>query len=130
LVTDLVDGEQYPALDILAAYLMRWEIENCFQQITEVFTLRRLISSTPEATVYQAMFCLLLYNVLMVVRGYVAEAARRKAEEVSLEELFKDAQRQLIAWNEVMSVAETVELLRGYPVTALPARLRQLAADL
>jgi hypothetical protein len=130
VVTDLEDAEQFPAPDILDAYLLRWEVENCFQQITAVFTLRRLISSTPEATVYQAMFCLLLYNVLMVVRGYVAEAARRQAEEISLEELFKDAQRQLIAWNEVVSVAETVELLRGYPVTALPTRLRQLAADL
>ena len=128
VVTDLEDADQFPAQDILDAYLLRWEVENCFQQITEVFTLRRLISSTPEATVYQAMFCLLLYNVLIVVRGYVAEAARRKAEEVSLEELFTDAQRQLIAWNEVVSVAETVQLLRGYPVTALPARLRQLAA--
>jgi hypothetical protein len=130
VVTDLEDAERFPAEDILGAYLMRWEIENCFQQITEVFMLRRLISSTPEATVYQAMFCLLLYNVLMVVRGYVAEAAQRKAEEVSLEELFKDTQRQLIAWNEVVSVAETVELLGGYPAPELPARLRHLAADL
>jgi hypothetical protein len=128
VVTDLEDAEQFPATDILDAYLLRWEVENCFQQITEVFTLRRLIASTPEATVYQAMFCLLLYNVLTVVRGYVAEAARRPAEEVSLKELFKDVQQQLIAWNEVVSVEETVELLRGYPLAALAARLRQLTA--
>jgi hypothetical protein len=130
LVSDLLDADTYPAEDLLAAYLLRWEIENCFQQITEVFTLRRLISSTPEATVYQAMFCLLLYDVLLVVRGYVAGAARKQAEEVSLEEVFKDTQRQLIAWNEVVSVAETVALLGGHPAAGLPARLRQLAAGL
>lgn len=130
LVTDLEDADVYPAQDILDAYLLRWEIENCFQQITDVFALRQLISSTPEATVYQAMFCLLLYDVLMVVRGYVAAAAQQKAEDVSLEEIFKDAQRQLIAWNEVVSVEETVELLQGYPVDELKKRLRQLAAAL
>ena len=130
LVTDLLGADDYPAQDILAAYLLRWEIENCFQQITEVFLLRRLISSTPEATVYQAMFCLLLYDVLVVVRGYVAEAAQTKTEAISLEELFKDAQRQLIAWNEVMSVGETVQLLQGYPVEELRRQLRQLASGL
>ena len=130
LVTDLLEGAAYPAEDILAAYLLRWEIENCFQRITEVFTLRRLICGTPEATVYQAMFCLLLYDVLTVVRGYVAEAARKQAEEVSLEEVFKDTQRQLIAWNEVVSVEETVALLGGYPAAELPGRLRQLACGL
>src|SRR5262249_27749074 len=64
LITDLLDGEQYPATDILEAYLLRWEIESCFQQITEVFNLRRLISTTPPATVFQAAFCLVLYNVV------------------------------------------------------------------
>jgi Transposase DDE domain len=130
LVTDLLDAEEYPAEDILDAYLLRWEIENCFQQVTEVFALRRLICGTPEATVYQAMFCLLLYDVLTVARGYVAEAAHERAEDVSLEELFKDAQRQLVAWNEVVSVEETVALLAGYPAEDLPGRLRGLAAGL
>jgi DDE family transposase len=130
VVTDLLDAERYPAEDILAAYLLRWEVENCFQQVTEVFTLRRLIGGTPEATVYQAMFCLLLYDVLTVVRGYVAEAAHEEAEEVSLEELFKDARRQLVAWNEVVSVEETVAVLGGYPAGELPGRLRELTAGL
>jgi hypothetical protein len=127
LITDLLDGRLYPAQDILEAYLLRWEIEGCFQQITEVFTLRRLISSTPEATVYQAAFCLLLYDVLLVVRGYVAEAARKETEEVSTEQMFNDMQRQLIAWGEVMTAEETVRLLEGYRQEDLAGRLRLLA---
>jgi len=62
LVTDLLDAGRYPAADLLTVYLARWGIEQVFQQITEVFALRRLIGSTPQATVFQAAFCLLLYN--------------------------------------------------------------------
>jgi hypothetical protein len=130
VITDLLDGERYPATDILDAYLLRWEIENCFQQITDVFELRRLIGHTPEATVFQAAFCLLLYNVVMVARGYLAEAERMPAEEISTEQLFHDVQRQLIAWNEVLEVEETVALLRGMSLEQTQERLRQLAKGL
>jgi hypothetical protein len=130
VLTDLLDGKQYPATDILDGYLLRWEIENCFQQITDVFELRRLIGHTPEATVFQAAFCLLLYNVVMVARGYVAEAERLAAEEISTEQLFHDVQRQLIAWNEVLEVEETVAMLQGMTLVQTRERLRQLAQGL
>jgi hypothetical protein len=126
LLTNLLEAEQYPAEDIMDAYLMRWGIETCFQRITEVFDLRNLIGSTPEATVYQASFCLLLYNVMLVARGYVAESEQREAETISLQEMFSDVQRQLSAWNEVLEVEETVELLQGQPAEPIEERLRQL----
>src|SRR5206468_12662016 len=72
LVTDLLDEADYPAADLLAVYLTRWQIENVFQQITEVFELRHLIGCTPKATVFQASLCLVIYNVLQLVRGYIA----------------------------------------------------------
>src|SRR5947209_7468771 len=109
--TDLVQEKTYPAEDLLEAYLLRWEIENCFQQITEVFDLKRLIGSSPEATVFQAAFCLLLYNVVMVARGYVSEAERLSAEAISTEQLFYDVRRQLIDWSELLPSAETGRLL-------------------
>ena len=43
-----------------------------YQQITEVFDLKQLIGSTPEGTVFQASFCLVLYNLIQVIRAYVA----------------------------------------------------------
>ena len=52
----------YPAEDLLALYLARWGIERVFQQITEVFHLKRLIARTPQGTLFQLSFCLLLYN--------------------------------------------------------------------
>jgi IS4 transposase len=99
LVTDLLDAVRYPAVDLLAVYLARWGIEQVFQQITEVFALRRLIGSTAQATVFQAAFCLLLYNMVQVLRGYIALAQPQLclAEAVSAEQLFYDVQRELTA---------------------------------
>jgi hypothetical protein len=99
LVTDLLDATRYPAADLLTVYLARWGIERVFQQITEVFALRRLIGSTPQATVFQAAFCLLLYNMVQVLRGYIVTAQPQPcvAEEVSAEQIFYDVQRELTA---------------------------------
>jgi hypothetical protein len=100
LVTDLLDEASYPAEDLLEVYLHRWEIERVFQQITEVFSLERLVGSTPQATIFQASFCMVLYNLMQVVRAFVsigreAAAAVETVEAVSVELLFRDVHRQL-----------------------------------
>jgi Transposase DDE domain len=99
LVTDLLDEHAYPAGDLLWVYLQRWQVERVFQQITEVFALRRLLGSTPEATVFQAAFCLVMYNLMQVVRAFVAvsQAAVATVDSVSVEQLFGDVQRELTA---------------------------------
>jgi hypothetical protein len=102
LITDLRDAEQYPAHDLLALYLARWGIERVFQQITEVFHLQALIGTTPQGTVFQLAFCLLLYNLLQVVRAYVATAQARPVGTISTELLFDDVQRQLVALTELV----------------------------
>jgi hypothetical protein len=110
LVTDLTDADRYPAVDLLFVYRQRWGIERVFQRITEVFHLRTLIGSTPQAGVFQAAFCLLLYNVIMVVRAYISQAQQRPPESISTENLFYDVQRDLVALHEVLSVPEIVKL--------------------
>jgi DDE family transposase len=97
LVTDLLDSQQYPASDLLEVYLTRWEIERVFQQITEVFELRHLIGSMPQATIFQAAFCLVLYNLLQVIRAYVAASQEMPVDAVSVEQIFEDVQKQLTA---------------------------------
>jgi hypothetical protein len=107
LVTDLLDDTAYPTLDLLAVYLERWGIERVFQQITEVFNLKRLIGSTPQATIFQAAFCLLLYNVLQVLRQHVAAAQSQpcRPETLSTEQIYTDLERQLIAVTELVPSA-------------------------
>jgi hypothetical protein len=111
LLTDLTEPDEYPADDLLEVYLRRWGIEQMFQQVTEVFHLQMLIGTSPRATVFQASFCFLLYNITQVIRAYIAESADREVKTISLELLFYDVQRQLIAWTEVLNPKETVELL-------------------
>jgi hypothetical protein len=122
LFTDLLDSEAYPAEDLLALYLARWGIEHVFQQITEVFDLKRLIGTTPQGTLFQLAFCLLLYNQIQVVRRYVAAGAQEPVESVSSELLFEDVRRQLISLHEVLRPGEMATLL---PPVGLADQLRQ-----
>lgn len=110
LVTSLLDADVYPAADLLEVYRRRWGIEQVFQQVTEVFGLEGLIGSSPEATVFQFSFCLVLYNLIQVMRAYVAQAQDRPTATISTEKLFEDVTRQLVAWNEVIEPASTVAL--------------------
>jgi DDE family transposase len=115
VITDLLDAHQYPANDLLALYLARWRIERVFQQITEVFHLHALIGTTPQGTVFQLAFCLLLYNLLQVVRAYVAVAQARPPETISTELLFDDVQRQLIALTELVPAPAVEPLFEPFP---------------
>jgi Transposase DDE domain len=112
LVTDLLDGVVYPAADLLETYRRRWGIEKLFQRVTEVFDLRHLIGSTPQATVFQAAFCFLLANVIQTIQNYVAEAQECQPEEISTRLLFEDVVEELTAWQKFLSVSQTLEWLR------------------
>ncbi len=127
LLTDLVEAEAYPAGDLLQIYLERWGIERMFQQVTEVFHLRSLIGSSPRATVFQASFCFLLYNVIQVMKAYIAEGQQMSPREISSEMLFEDVHRQLTAWTEILDETATVALLSTtWTATQVVKRLKLL----
>jgi hypothetical protein len=131
LLTELLDATLFPASDPLELYLARWSIERVFQQITEVFPLQTLIGTTPEGTVFQFAFCVLLYNMVQVVRAYVATAQARPLPTISTELLFADVHRQLVALTELVP-AERIDLL--FPVLpteeALRAQMTRLLATI
>lgn len=52
---------------------------------------------TPQACIFQFAFYLLLYNLIQVPRGYLAEAHDEEPAEISTEKLFEDVEEQLIA---------------------------------
>lgn len=109
LVTNLLEADRYPAADLLLAYLARWGIERVFQKVTEVFHLRQLISSSPEGTIFQLGFCMLLYNLIQVVRAYIADAQRKAAETISIEQLFYDVHRELVSLSTLIDTQEVVD---------------------
>jgi hypothetical protein len=129
LLTDLLDEVLYPAEDLLATYLARWQIENVFQAITEAFELRHLIGCTPQATVFQASLCLVMYNVLQVLRGYAAAVAPEptEVEALSAEQIFTDLHEELVGLHRVLGPEELLAWLPApAPAEQVGSRLRAL----
>lgn len=98
LLTNLLDRRKYGARAALQLYKMRWGIEQVFQQITETFSLSHLIGCSPKAILLQFSFCLLLYNMMQMVKAYVAEDGGVLACIVSMYYLFDDVRKELEAW--------------------------------
>jgi hypothetical protein len=98
LLTNLLGRDAFPAADLLELYRLRWGIEQVFQQVTETFALEHLIGSDPKAVLFQFAYCLLLYNLVQLVKAYVAEDGRVLAAAVSSFYLFNDIRRELLAW--------------------------------
>ncbi|MBV8126253.1 MAG: transposase [Planctomycetaceae bacterium] len=113
LVTNLCDVEAVSVEDLLEVYLNRWGIERMFQQVVEVFGLSHLVGTTPEGTIFQFALCLLLYDLIQVVRGMVAVGAGRPRATISSKKLFEDVQRELIAWNVTIDPGATVAYFEG-----------------
>jgi hypothetical protein len=112
-VTSVEDADRCPAIDLLAVYRSRWEIETMFQQVVQTFDLRHLIGGSPRATVFQAVLCLLLYNITLLIRDHVAVEAAREPDTVSLKLLFDDVVRDLVGWTQVIDPDATLDLLRA-----------------
>ena len=94
-----------------------------FQQVTEVFGLEHLIGTKPEGVIFQFAMCLLLYNLIQVVRGVIAVDVERPREEISGEKLFQDVERQMIAWSEMVDPEETIAHFQG-EWTAMRVKVR------
>ena len=133
LLTSLLQARRYPAAALLTLYRQRWRIERVFQEITQVFGLEHLIGSSPQASLFQFAFCLLLYNTLQIVRAGIARVRRLSPERLSNEKLFRDLHRQLSAWTLLVGPALTLtpagpgldpRTLRQVPVVT-PAQVRQ-----
>jgi len=111
ILTDLLEPELHPAVDLLDLYRIRWSIESTFQKVTEIFALSRFIGSTPEATIFQASMCFVLSNVVQVLQGYVVSKQKLTIEDLSTEQFCKDWHRQLVALKELVSVPMIVSLI-------------------
>ena len=98
LLSSLLDRDAFPAADLLDLYRMRWGIEQVFQQVTETFSLDHLIGSSPRAVLLQFAYCLLLYNLVQLIKAYVADDGKVLAAAVSTFYLFHDIRRELSAW--------------------------------
>jgi DDE family transposase len=117
VITDLLDEAAYPAEDLLATYKMRWGIERVFHQITDVFSLKNLIGTSPRAVLFQLSLCLLIYNTLQVVRTHLAAEQECEAEKISNEKLFYDLKRELVSVDKLVEKPRLLRLLGAAPTS-------------
>ncbi len=76
LVTSLLDPTRYPAMDLIAAYHERWEIENAIDEIdTHLRAERPILRSRKPAGVVQEVYAILLAHY--AVRKVMFEAPDR-----------------------------------------------------
>jgi hypothetical protein len=123
VLTNLLDEAKFPAWAIMEVYRERWQIERVFQQVTEVFQLQRLIGSSPQAAIFQSSLCLILYNLIQVIRGYIAKANRTAPETISSEMLFRDVHKQMNCYTELVT-APVPDRVLELPLEAVVVRRR------
>jgi hypothetical protein len=130
LATDLDDAAVYPANDLLSMYHNRQGIEGVFQQATEVFGLKRLIGSSPQAGLFQFALCLTLYNIVRLLVGYVAEGNDKEVKDVSRVKYYDDLREEMAAWRRLIGAEFTASYFAALgDRVALQLHLRALFKD-
>jgi hypothetical protein len=122
VVTTLLDAQKYPAQQILEAYLQRWRLELCLDDLKTTLEMEMLRAHTPTMLFKELYTRLIAHNL---IRCTMAQAASQR--EVSLERIsFKGTLDTLRSFTQAMSQARTKKK-RSQLWTAL---LDTLAADL
>jgi hypothetical protein len=122
VVTTLLDPEQYPAAQILEAYLRRWRLERCLDDLKTTLEMDFLRGRSPEMVRREAYTRLIAHNL---IRCTIAQATTE--QQVELERIsFKgtlDALRHFVhALARTLSKRKRQQLWTQLPQT--------LAADL
>jgi hypothetical protein len=122
VITTLLDSQEYPAKEILSAYLRRWRLEMCLDDLKTSLRMESLRSRSPEMAQKELSMRLIAHNL---VRCTMAQAAREQT--VPLERIsFKGSLDALRQFAQAMAQAKSKKK-REQLWTEL---LRTLAADL
>ena len=125
VATTLLDPELYPAQEILSAFLKRWRLEMCLDDLKTTLSMEKLNCLTPKLVQKELLVFLLAHNLLRWIMGQAAQAGEVDLERISFKGTL-DAFRQ---WSEAL------EQVRGPGKLAKQKRLwrkllKTLAADL
>jgi len=121
LVTTLLDAAVYPAEQILRAYLRRWRLEMCLDDLKTTLGMEMLRCQSPAMVEKEALLYLIAHNLIRIV---MAQAAR--AYQVPIDRLsFKGCLDALRQFNHAMCQARSKRKRRQL----WEELLRTLAAD-
>ena len=103
LVTTLLEAQRYPAREILQAYLRRWRLEMCLDDLKTTLDMEMLRGRSPQMLQKEVYTQLIAHNL---IRGTMAQAAVEHA--VPLERIsFKGTLDALRQFTQAMSQART-----------------------
>jgi hypothetical protein len=83
LVTTLLDPERYPAREILQAYLRRWRLEMCLDDLKTTLKMEMLRSRSPEMVQKELYTRLIAHNLIRYLMAKAATERSVKLERIS-----------------------------------------------
>jgi Transposase DDE domain len=110
LVTTLLDGQSYPAQDLIDLYLRRWRLELCLRDLKTTLGMEQLRCQTPDMAEKELLAYLLAHNL---IRCVMAQAVAR--HQVGLERV---------------SFKGTLDAVRQYSTAIAQARNRKQRREL
>ncbi|MGD0413320.1 MAG: IS4 family transposase [Verrucomicrobiota bacterium] len=103
VVTTLLDPQLYPAQEILRAYLLRWRLEMCLDDLKTTLEMETLRGQSPEMAQKEVYARLIVHNL---IRCILTQAALQ--HHVALERIsFKGSLDALRQFSQAMSQART-----------------------
>ena len=103
LITTLLDDQLYPAQQILEAYLRRWRLEMCLDDLKTTLGMESLRNRSPEMAQQELHLRLIAHNL---VRCTMAQAATEHS--VALERIsFKGSVDALRQFSQAMAQARS-----------------------
>lgn len=126
VITTLLNANEYPAQEILFAYLRRWRLEMCLDDLKTSLRMENLRSRSPEMARKELYLRLIAHNL---VRCTMAQAARE--HQVPLDRIsFKGSLDALRQFSQAMAQAKSkkqraqlwAELLRTLAADLVPER--------
>jgi hypothetical protein len=103
LVTTLLDPQRYPAQEILQAYLRRWRLEMCLDDLKTTLEMETLRSRTPAMVQKELYARLIDHNLIRCVMAQAAAQHHVPLERIS----FKGTLDALRQFTQAMSQART-----------------------
>ncbi|MFJ9909248.1 transposase [Streptomyces sp. NPDC101152] len=111
LLTNLLDGDRYPAQELITLYHRRWQAETCYFSLKSTILDGRVLRSRSVPGLEQEIFALLTsYQALIRTAGDITTATPGlSAQRVSFTVLFQAAAGQIItAWVGTIDVVSLI----------------------
>jgi Transposase DDE domain len=126
LVTTLLDPVQFPAEEIGRAYLRRWRLELCLDDVKTTLNLKQLKCQTPKMAYKELLAGLIAYNLLRCLMAQAASLHQISLDRISFKGSLDGLRQFCVASAQARSRKARRELwdllLKTLALDAVPAR--------